>query len=149
MADDYDAMMAEAITFAESCSEADWQTPCSQEQRTVGVLFDHIAVGNPQVVRWIQEFLADRPIPITPEILDGRNAKHSHEAANRPRQETISDLKHGAAGTSRAIRALTDDEVHKTQEFGWAGTQEVGWVASAAFRHPRGHLKSIRQGLGR
>lgn len=149
LADEYDAAMAEMIAFAKSCSDEDWSTICPKEERTVGVLFDHVAKGNPQVVEWIEEFLADRPVPITPDTLNEQNAQHAKGAANRPRNQTIDELTATKPQTSRAIRALTDDQLHRTQEFGWAGTREVSWVAGAAVRHPRGHLKSIREALGR
>jgi hypothetical protein len=147
--DEYDAVMAEAIALAESCSDDEWRTMCSNEERAVGVLFDHIATGNPQVVRWINEFLAGRPIVITPEILNSRNAEHAHHAQRRPRAETIEDLKTGTAATSEFLGSLTKDQLGVRNEFGWAGPQDVAWVASAALRHPRGHLKSIRETLGR
>jgi hypothetical protein len=147
--DEYDAAMAEAIALAESCSDDEWRTMCSNEERAVGVLFDHIASGNPEVVRWIKEFLAGRPIVITPEILNSRNAEHAHQVQRRPRGETIDDLKKGTATTSEFLGSLTKDQLGVRNEFGWAGPQDVAWVASAALRHPRGHLKSIREALGR
>jgi DinB superfamily len=149
MVDEYDAVMAEAIALAESCSDDEWRTICVNEQRAVGVLFDHIASGNPEVVRWIKEFLAGQPIVITPEILNSRNAEHAHQVHRRPRAETIDDLKRGTATTSEFLDSLTKDQLGVRNEFGWAGPQDVAWVASAALRHPRGHLKSIREALGR
>lgn len=149
LADDYDSMMAQVIAVAESCSDEDWQAPCPNEERTVGVVFDHIAEGNPEVVGWIREFLAGRPVVITPEVLIARNAEHARRVADRPRNQTVQDLKTGSASTSHAIRALTEAQLHETQEFAWAGRQEVAWVASAALRHPRQHLKSIREALDR
>jgi hypothetical protein len=56
LAAEYDSIMREAIDMARSCSEEDWQTISPNEQRTVGVLFDHLAKGNPEVVRWVQLF---------------------------------------------------------------------------------------------
>jgi DinB family protein len=149
LADEYDATMAELIAFAKSCTDEEWSTICPQEERTVGVLFDHVATGNPQVVAWIEEFLSDKPVEISPEILSARNAEHARKVASRPRNETIGDLDSSTPRTSAAIRALTDEQMRRTQEFGWAGRREVSWVASAAVRHPRGHLKSIRDSLGR
>lgn len=149
LADEYDSMMAQVIQVAESCSDDDWKVPCPNEERTVGVVFDHLAEGNPEVVGWIREFLAGRPVLITPEVLHARNADHARRAVNRPRHQTVKDLKTGSERTSHAIRALTEAELHETQEFGWAGRQEVAWVASAALRHPRSHLKSIREALNR
>lgn len=149
LADQYDAVMAEVVALAGTCTDEDWRAVCPSEQRTVGVLFDHVAAGNPQVVLWIKTFLADKPVEITREVLDARNAEHAHRVGDRPRQATIDDLKQGAARTSSVLRALTEKELRASQDFGWAGRQEVAWVASAAARHPRGHLKSIREALGR
>ena len=149
LADDYDQALAEVIALAKSCTEEDWRTPCPGDGRTVGVVFDHISRGNPQVVAWFEEFLADRPVQITPEILNQRNAHHAAEAEQKPRHATVEDLEESTPRTSQAIRALTDEQMKRTQEFGWAGRQDVAWVASAAVRHPRGHLKTIREALGR
>jgi hypothetical protein len=149
LVDDYDTIMAEAIALAESCSDDDWRTTCPNEQRAVGVLFDHIAVGNPEVVGWINEFLAGRPVRITPEVLHARNAEHARQVEQRSRAETLADLKRSTARTSDFLGTLAENQLSTRNEFGWAGTQDVAWVASAAVRHPRGHLKSIREALGR
>ena len=149
LADEYDAVMADVIAVAGGCSQADWTTSCMNEQRTVGVVFDHIAELNPEVVRWVQEFLNGRPVEMTLETVAHRNAEHARRAGARPRGETVADLKAGSARTSEFIRSLTDEQLELTQEFAWAGTQNVGWVAGAAVRHPKGHLKSIKEALGR
>lgn len=149
LAEEYDAVMAEVIAVAGGCSQADWTTGCMNEQRSVGVVFDHIAELNPEVVRWVQEFLNGRPVELTLETVTQRNAEHSRRAAMRPRAETIADLKAGSTRTSEFIRSLTDEQLRLTQEFAWAGTKDVNWVAGAAVRHPKGHLKSIKEALGR
>ena len=149
LADEYDAVMADVIAAAGACSEADWATSCVNEQRSVGVMFDHIAELNPQWVRWLEEFVNGRPVEMTIDTLTQRNAEHARRAAARPRGETISDLKASSARTSEFIRSLTDEQLELTQEFAWAGRQSVRWVAGGAVRHPKGHLKSIKEALGR
>jgi DinB superfamily len=149
LADEYDAVMADVIAVAGGCSQADWTTSCINEQRSVGVVFDHIAEGNPEAVRWVQEFLNGRPVELTVETLTQRNAEHARRVAARPQGETVADLKAGSARTSEFLRSLTEEQLALTQEFGWAGTKNVVWVAGAAVRHPKGHLKSIKEALGR
>ena len=73
LADEYDAVMADVIAIAGSCSQADWTTSCINEQRSVGVVFDHIAELNPEVVRWVREFLNGRPVEMTLETVAQRN----------------------------------------------------------------------------
>ena len=149
LADEYDALMAEVIAVADGCSPAEWTTNCTNEQRPVGVMFDHIAEINAEVVRWVQEFLSGRPVELTRETVTLRNAEHARSAAARPREETLRDLRAGSERTFEFIRSLNDAQLALTQEWGWAGTQDVGWVASVAIRHPAGHLKSIKETLGR
>lgn len=149
LANEFDALMANVIALAVGCSQEDWTTICTSEQRSVGVMFDHIAEGNADVVRWVQDFLSGRPVELTRETVTQRNADHAHRAAARPREETIADLKAGSARTSEFIRSLTDEQLTLTQQFAWAGTQNVAWVAGAAIRHPTGHLKSIKEALRR
>lgn len=148
-ADQYAALMAEVIAAAGGCTDAEWATECSNEQRPVGVLFDHIADGNDQVVEWVRTFLAGRPVEITPEQLNADNAAHAVSAAKRPRQETMAALRESGKRTEAMIRALTEDQLAVRQAFGWAGEQNVEWVVGAALRHPRRHLDSIREAVGR
>lgn len=70
---------------------------------------------------------------MTLETLTQRNAEHARRVAARPRGETVADLKAGSARTSEFIRSLTDEQLELTQEFAWAGTQNVGWVASGSY----------------
>jgi hypothetical protein len=149
LADQYDSVMAEAVALAESCSDVEWRATCPNDERSVGVVFDHIAEGNPEVVLWIRNFLADQPVEITPEILTARNAEHASRVHDRARQATVDDLKQSAVRTSEVLRALTEKDLRSMQDFGWAGRREVAWVAGAAVRHPRGHLNNIREALGR
>ena len=141
--------MAEVIAVAVGCSEADWTASCVNEQRSVGVVFDHIAEGNPEWVRWVEEFLNGRPVELTLETLTQRNAEHARAAAARPRGETVAHLKAGSARTSEFLRSLTDEQLELTQEFAWAGVKSVSWLAGGAVRHPKGHLKSIKEAIGR
>src|SRR5690242_2410286 len=129
VADEYDALMAQVIAVADGCSPADWTTNCANEQRPVGVMFDHIAEINADVVGWVQEFLRGRPVELTRDMITQRNAAHARTAATRPHDETLRDLKAGAQRTSEFIRALTGAQLAVTQQWGWAGTQTVGWVA--------------------
>ena len=149
LSNEYDVLMADVIAVADGCSQEDWTTSCPSEQRSVGVMFDHIAVVNGDVVRWIQEFLSGRPVELTRETITQRNAGHAERVAARPREETVADLKTSSARTSEFLRSLTDEQLALTQEWGWAGTQNVGWVAGVAIRHPTGHLKNIKEALGR
>ena len=141
--------MADVISVALGCSPGDWSTSCPSEQRSVGVMFDHIAQVNADVVRWIQEFLSGRRVELTRDALAQRNADHAQRAAARPREETLADLKTSSARTSEFLRSLTDEQLAVAQEWGFAGTKNVDWVAGVGLSHPAGHMKNIKEALGR
>src|ERR1700730_2104680 len=75
--------MADVIAVAGGCSQADWTTSCIDEHRAVGVVFDHIAELNPEVVRWVQKFFNGRPVEMTHvyEQSPGRNNNARSPAA--------------------------------------------------------------------
>src|SRR5437016_13868854 len=95
VAGEYDALMAQVIAVDDGGSPADWTTNCANEQRPVGVMFDHIAEIKADVVRWVQEFLSGRAVELTRETITQRNAQHARTAAMRPREETLRDLRAG------------------------------------------------------
>src|SRR5437763_14192239 len=111
LADEYDALMAEVVGVADGCSPADWTTNCANEQRPVGVMFDHIAEINADVVHWVQEFLSGRQVELTRVTITERNAEHARKAAMRPRAETLRDLKAGSERRSEFIRLLTAERL--------------------------------------
>ncbi|HEV2141119.1 MAG TPA: DinB family protein [Candidatus Dormibacteraeota bacterium] len=149
LADEFDSVLKDVIDLADSCSEVDWQTPCPNEARTVGVVFDHIASGNELVMDWIAAFLGGQPIAISPQSIDARNAAHKDEAAQRPRAVTIERLFRGTTLTSHYLHGLSEAQLGRTQEFGWLGQQDVAFLVRQGIGHPRKHLLSIREALGR
>ena len=149
LADEYAAVMAEVIAAAGGCSDDEWSALCENEQRPVGVMFDHIAVGNQDVVGWIDTFLAGRPVVGDLDETHARNAAHADATRSRPRSETMAFLRDTTKAAEARLRALTAEQLAVRQSFSVAGEQDVAWVAGAAIRHPRRHLDSIRAALGR
>src|SRR5438105_15736829 len=111
LADEYDALMAQVIAVADGCSPADWTTNCANEQRPVGVMFDHIAELNADVVRWVQEFLSGRPVELTRETILQSNAQHRRQAAMRPREETLRDRQAGSDRRADVVRPPTRERL--------------------------------------
>lgn len=149
IAEQYEAVLGEALQVAESCDDDDWAKATAADGRTVGVLFDHIAVGNQEVVRWVESFLAGRPVEITRESLDAGNAEHARQVAQKPRAETVAELRRSGRRAAEFLRGLSERQLAVRGDFAWAGEKDAEWVASAAYRHPRGHLQAIREALGR
>ena len=147
LAGEFDAVLADVIRVAESCDDEQWTRRVIDEERSVGVLFDHIAAGNDQSVEWATTFLRGRPVEVDPGLIDSENAAHAREARGRARSVTMERLRASTARTSRFLHALTDEQLNVTQKFGWLGTEDVAHVVRRACRHPQRHLHGIRQAL--
>jgi hypothetical protein len=147
LADEFDAVLADVIEVAESCDDEQWTRRVNEEERTVGVLFDHIAAGNDQSTEWASTFLRGRAVEVDPGLIDSENAAHAREARSRPRATTMERLRATTARTSMFLHGLTDKQLSVTQKFGWLGAQDVAFLVRQACRHPQRHLQGIRQAL--
>jgi len=148
LAGEFDAVLDDVIEVAEACDDEQWARRVVDEQRSVGVLFDHIAAGNDQSVEWASTFLRGRAAEVDPGLIDSENAAHAREARGRTRSETIQRLRASTARTSKFLHELTDEQLNVTQRFGWLGIQDVAFVIRQACRHPQRHLQGIRVALG-
>lgn len=147
LADEFDAVLADVIKVAESCDDEQWRRRVIDEERSVGVLFDHIAAGNDQSAEWASTFLRGRGVEVDPGLIDSENAAHAREARVRGRATTMEPLRASTARTSKFLHALTDEQLGVTQEFGWLGAQDVAFLVRQACRHPQRHLQGIRKAL--
>jgi DinB superfamily len=147
LAGEFDAVLADVIEVAESCDNEQWARRVVDQERSVGVLFDHISAGNDQSVEWAAIFLRGRAVEVDPGLIDSENAAHAREARGRTRLETIQRLRASTARTSKFLHGLTDEQLNVTQKFGWLGTQDVAFVIRQACGHPQRHLKGIRVAL--
>ena len=148
LAGEFDAVLADVIEVAESCDNEQWARRVVDQERSVGVLFDHISAGNDQSVEWASTFLRGRAVEVDPGLIDSENAAHAREARGRTRSETIQRLRASTARTSKFLHGLTDEQLNVTQKFGWLGTQDVAFVIRQACGHPQRHLQGIRVALG-
>ena len=147
LADEFDAVLADVIEAAESCDDEQWARRVVDEERSVGVLFDHIAAGNDQSVEWASTVLRGRGVEVDPGLIDSENAAHAREARGQARSMTLERLRVSTARTSKFLHGLTDEQLNITQKFGWLGPQDVAFVVRQACRHPERHLHAIRQAL--
>ena len=147
LAGEFDAVLADVIEVAESCDNEQWARRVVDQERSVGVLFDHISAGNDQSVEWASIFLRGRAVEVDPGLIDSENAAHAREARGQTRSTTIGRLRASTARTSKFLHGLTDEQLNVTQKFGWLGPQDVAFVVRQACRHPRRHLQGIRQAL--
>ena len=153
LADQFDAVHREVVAYCESLSSADWETIVPNEQRTVGVLFQHIAVGYTAEAALIRAIVKDQPLP---EIYNDRavlnelNARDAVDLLPGTKADALTSLERHARRTSRFLRQLTDDDLAKAREIGLFGgacwtVDEL--ITRIILGHPVSHMTSIREVL--
>ncbi len=148
-ADALQAANDELISFAESCSVAQWNTVVVGENWSVGVVLHHCAVGHMVATSWIRDMLEHGEVAVTPEELDAANERHAREAADTSIDETVELLRDTGPSAVEYIRGRTDADLDHEAVFGPAGgrTFTVENFAAVMSRHPLEHLQNAREAL--
>src|SRR5262249_45473779 len=100
------------LSFVQGLSDAEWQTPCLDDGRTVGVLVHHVAnmyTGESDGMRYLASggAIAD----LTWNMVAEGNAQHARDHAQVGKVEALELLQRNSRLAADAIRALTDDQL--------------------------------------
>ena len=142
------------IEFAETLTEAEWQTALLHDGRTVGVVVHHVATMYPIEIDAAQTVAAGRPVTgFTVTDLHAFNAAHARENAGVTKAVAIDLLRRNSAVAADAIRALTDRELDGAAS---VSLYEGGPLLTCQFvledhavRHSYHHLAGIRAAVRR
>lgn len=153
LADQFEAVHHEVVAFCETLSDDDWAMLVPNEQRTAGVLMQHIALGYTAEAALIRAIISGQPLPAIYNdraVLDRVNAENAIELLPGTKDEALVSLDRHARRTTRFLRGLSDDDLAKSQPIGLFG--EAEWTVEALITriilgHPRSHMESIRQAL--
>lgn len=142
----------ELIAFAEGLSDAEWQTVCTNEDRTVGVLIHHVASALPLEIGAVTALAAGQAISgVTWEMVDQGNAAHASEHASCTKDETLELLKQNSIAAVEAIRALRDEQLDQGAPISLHGDAPLTsqfFIENHPLAHAYRHLASIRGAIG-
>ena len=138
------------LNFVRGCSDAEWATKVSIEERSVAVMADHMAAGYELIIGWIENALAGEPIPGTRGEQDMENARHADDRAGVPQREVLELLEATAPRVAAVLVAVPQEVAESDVHFGPAeGPLQVGRLMSLAAAHVTRHLGHVREALGR
>jgi hypothetical protein len=154
LADRFEAVHQEVVAFCEVLSDDDWTTLVPNEQRTAGVLIQHIAYGYTAEAALIRAIVNGQPLPEIYNdraVLDEINARDAVDLLPGTKDDALRSLDRHARRTTRFLRGLSDEDLAKSQPIGLFGGAD--WTVDALITriilgHPRTHVESIRQALG-
>jgi hypothetical protein len=137
--------------FAEQRSDAEWQTVCTDDGRTVGVLVHHVAsqlIGETDVMK---QMAAGKAFTgVTWAMVDEGNAAHAREHANANQHEAAELLRRNSAIAAEAIRALSDEQLDLAAPNSLHADAPVTtqfWIENHPLAHAYRHLASIRAAI--
>ncbi len=141
------------VDFANSLTDAEWQTPVPRDGRKIGVIVHHVGNMYPIEIQLAQKLAAGEPIAgVTWDAVADINAKHAKEKDGVTKKEAIDFVRTNSAAAAAAIRALSDEELDRAApvslNFDAPLTCQF-FLEDHAVRHSYHHLARARTALGK
>jgi SAM-dependent methyltransferase len=154
LADRIEQGAAGLAAFAETLSEAEWNTPVSEtDRRPVGVIVNHVASMYPIEIDVARAVAGGKAVTdVSWDAVAQINAQNAQENAAVTKAAALELLRKNSHDAAAAVRALTDDELDQAAPFSLSfgapmTTQFV--IEDHALRHSWHHLARIRKALGK
>ena len=138
----------ELIAAIDGLSDAQWQTTCDGEGRSVGVLVHHVGTMYPieaDVVRMLAE-QGEAPGVDWPTV-HGINADHATTNAAADKTAAIALIRENVRAAVEVVRGLSDTQLDRVapNALAWNAPMTVqNFIENHPIAHPYSHLESIQ-----
>lgn len=139
--------------FANTLTEAEWQTSVSKGGRKIGVVVHHVASVYPLEIELAKTHAGGKPIEgVTMDVVNQMNADHAkkHDAVGKA--ETLELLARNSAAAAAAVRNLSNEELDQAAPVSLNADAPLTcqfMPEDHAVRHSYHHLAQIRKPLQR
>jgi hypothetical protein len=138
-------------SFANSLTEAQWQTRVPGDGRKIGVVVNHVAAVYPIEIGLAQTIVQGKPVTgVTWEVIHEMNAGHAQEKDRVTKAETLELLRANSAAAADAVRALNDEDLDRASLVSLYANAPLTCqfvLEDHAVRHSYHHLAKIRGAL--
>ena len=139
--------------FAETLSEAEWQTRLPKDGRKVGVVVHHVASMYPLEIQLAKLVAAGQPITdVTWEAVAAINRDHQEANDGTTKQETLALLARTSAAAAEAIRGFSHEELDRAAPVSLNSNAPLTCqfvLEDHALRHSYHHFAGIRAAVAR
>ena len=153
LADRLEQGARELAEFANTLTDAEWQTRLAGDGRKIGVVVHHVATVYPLEIKLAQTLAAgDSVIGVTADVVNQMNAQHAKEYDGATKDETLSLLARNSSAAASAIRALSDEELDLAAPVSLNANAPLTCqfiLEDHAVRHSYHHLERIRKAVKR
>lgn len=136
---------------AADCTPEQWQTTMLEENRTVGVVFDHIADVFPYVTDWAVTLGMGRDLPpVTRDSVNRHNDERAEKKVGVSKADTLALLRQNTSAAAGQLRSLTDEQLERKAPFKLIGGKEISGLQLVEWfliNHANNHLKEIEEAL--
>jgi hypothetical protein len=140
-------------SFAETLTDAEWQSRIPHDNRRVGVVVHHVASMYPLEIQLAQKLAAGEPIVgVTWDAVHQINAKHAKENDGVSKEAALDLLRQNSATSAEAIRALSDQQLDRAAPVSLNGDAPLTcqfMLEDHAVRHSYHHLAIVREAVNR
>jgi len=143
---------AALAAFAQTLSEAEWQTRLPRDGRKVGVVVHHVASVYPVEIHLASLLASGQPVTVSWEDVNKMNAGHAADSDGASKSDTLALLATNSTAAAAAIRALTDDQLDRAAPVSLNSDAPLTcqfMLEDHAVRHSYHHLARIRAALAR
>jgi hypothetical protein len=141
----------ELVEFVKGLTQAEWETECPNEARTVGVLVHHVASAYLIETDLFLGLASGKAIKgITWEMVNQGNAEHAESHKGVTKVETLALLQKNSTVAADAVRELSDEALDKAApiSLNWDTPLTTQYfIEDHPISHPYLHLSSIRAAL--
>ena len=143
--------VSDLVAFAGNCTDTEWRTVVTDEQRPVGVLIHHVASAYTVETDLVQVMASGQAIEgVTWDMVEEGNAEHADAWAQCTKEETLELLKRNSGAAADAIRKLSDSQLD------FAAPISLNWdtplttqyfIEEHPLSHAYRHLANIRKAI--
>jgi hypothetical protein len=137
--------------FAERLSDTEWQTVCTDDGRTVGVLVHHVASALIPETDIIKQLASGKALTgVTWAMVDQGNAAHASAHASNSQHEAAELLRRTSAIAADVIRALSDEQLDLAAPNSLHADAPVTtqfWIENHPLAHAYRHLATIQAAI--
>lgn len=152
LADRVEAGFKHLEEVAANLTDAQWETHCDGEQRTVGVLVHHVASAYPLEAAVMRTFIDEGGMPgLNWDAVNPMNAEHAQANAKVDKATTLAMLRENGHATAEAVRGVSDAQLDQLapNQLHWGAPLTVQfWIEHHPIAHPYIHIESIKAALG-
>jgi hypothetical protein len=139
--------------FANTLSEAEWQTRLPKDGRKIGVVVHHVASVYPVEIHLASLLASGQPITgVSWDAVHTMNSDHAKGNDGATKSDTLALLATNSAAAAAAIRAFTDYELDRAAPVSLNSDATLTcqfMIEDHAVRHSYHHLAGIRAALAR